>query len=57
MLAKQAEGGRQAGAQGAVGRRTGRNQLRVEGVQEFNPAGNQPVQLSRKSEKQARDNK
>lgn len=32
---------------------TKRNQLRVEGVQEFNPSGNQPVMLSRKSEKQA----
>ena len=45
--------GRQSGATGAagVGRATKRGQLRVEGVQDFNPAGNAPVRLSRLSEK------
>ena len=46
---------RQSGAATGPARKTGRGQLRVEGVQEFNPAGNAPVTLSRKSEKVAKD--
>ena len=53
MMEKQAASQpRPAGAQpGAAGRVTKRNQLRVDGPQEFNPAGSGPVRLSRPSEK------
>ena len=39
---------------GGAGRVTKRNQLRYEGVPEYNPAGNAPLQLSRQSEKQVK---
>ena len=51
MMAKKASKEPQPGP-GAAGRRTNRNQLRVEGVQDFNPAGGSAVRLSRASEKQ-----
>ena len=41
----------------AVGRATKRGQLRVEGVQEFNPAGSGTVTLSRQSEARAKKEK
>lgn len=57
VKATQEQKSRQPGANQAVGRTTKRNQLRVEGVQEFNPSGNAPVRLSRQSEKQANANR
>lgn len=54
MMAKKAESEPRPGP---AGRRTGRNQLRVEGVQDFNPAGGSAVRLSRASEKQVADKK
>ena len=55
MMAKKAEQEPRPGP--GAGRRTGRNQLRVEGVQDFNPAGGSAVRLSRASEKQVADDK
>ena len=57
VKATQEQKSRQPGAATQAGRVTKRNQLRVEGVQEFNPSGNAPVRLSRQSEKQANANK